>query len=1298
MPQGQLLKKSAPPKIGMGRVGRTKGKVAPVPTTPVLPAEFTNLPVPQAVSKLWPIKRMGKAGEIRPAMLQRELGTKMAYLKSAGFSPVALVNYVQGLGGARHEGETGYILSKLMKPSEVPNELRLWYTAEVAKMNAVLKKARKEAKRKIAQLKASGKDYTAADIERIYASAYPDWSQQHKTARELTQRHRAYAQQVAARLEARAQSALKITVNAYEVETQRGIKPFWAVNEDQARRLAESYGLIVKGITHTGEKTVSGTQAVDRIRSAQGQMRGAEAMLLYGAVLGYEIPEGSVPVKLGDSYQFITREVVEQLKALPTYKETKGNEWTKLGAAFSALASAIASLKPYITSFVTGIHGKVAGAEEEQYVLIKATPEEIQQAQQICIGAACPGDMVAFETYKAILQGGAVVYVEALDEKSAKRKAQEAGYDVVAVTFVIRPEDLGFQEVIDIPKLVEDKGASNATEMLEDAGITNGTDAVQTWQDIIDYDKEFGTNYAGTGLEEGFNTMVGQMNLDAAVHNQLLDKVKDYSTEEGIDIVRWLKDTKDEGALKALGVKQETIDSANEYIKETSPANIAKEVGLSLIPIYGTKRYYDKAVQGGWTHGERALLAGSIIADIAIILPIVRAIAAGARATTGVTVGAKVSGAARAAGQAGIAQIKAPFTMLLHPRQTAKGIYATFEALLHPKRVPLEACEISYSTVRLSAKVAGGGDEAIKLREAVTRAAIQGKKASVTIKGTTVTLSPTALQKVGKVVAVHSTPDIRPYLNGAIVKGGRQGGLYIAPNLHTRFSMASAFGDVPEGGMKGALVIRDQRVLDALTPSNKLYRSAAEIEAILPPGTVLPAPTQTLFTRDMGGDLLRLLVIGKPFTPKEVAQLRLMGMFDTIGNIFKPSVKVSKASRVGELGRVQRQTLDYTNVVFAQVAKVGLMDMWRTATGEGRKTVVQGVRVERLAPIDTRQLYAPVRTDINIGRRTAQSTRLDRLVGRVPDSRITAYRPPTITSYRPLYEPPYQPPSKPPYYPPSHPPYEPPIRPPYYPPVGPPLTPPIKPPHPPRLTIKGGKKVYKIPDGSIAWRQGLFWKYIPSPWSQAKPITLKYPPIGAKAIYEKTPQKTIQMIGKPKAKVAKSVSIDLGVVDIKIDNYGKAISFTGKGLETIAGGSVASTTKGMSIPATAPTKLKGVAKLAFGTSLRSLVAETYRDDIPKKFAEKALASKLSKMPPKEIAEELKASGVSRDRITEILKRVPDRVRKQVELWLSVKWEYAPTRGFPKVAYTPSILVRKTKPSKKVLTEKEVVPSTSALRV
>ena len=264
-----------------------------------------------------------------------------------------------------------------------------------------------------------------------------------------------------------------------------------------------------------------------------------------------------------------------------------------------------------------------------------------------------------------------------------------------------------------------------------------------------------------------------------------------------------------------------------------------------------------------------------------------------------------------------------------------------------------------------------------------------------------------------------------------------------------------------------------------------------------------------------------------------------------------------------------------------------------------------------------------------------------------------------------------------------------------------PPTKPVSPVH--RLvTVGKGEKRYKLPPGSIAWKQGELaqgeeWKYIPPPWRQAKPITIFHPPIGAQNIGGRTPKETIQMIGKPRAKVPKSVSVDLGVVDILIDNYGRRIRFTGEGLKTVAGGSIASTTKGMSIPATAPQKVKGYAKLAFGTSTRSLTTETYNAAIPKKFADKILSQHLGKLSSQEIATEIKDSNVSKTRKAEILKMLPDRVRAQTELWLTVKTEYAPTRGMPKARLVPTIFRRKKPRRRKALSESELPQSASSMR-
>ena len=81
-----------------------------------------------------------------------------------------------------------------------------------------------------------------------------------------------------------------------------------------------------------------------------------------------------------------------------------------------------------------------------------------------------------------------------------------------------------------------------------------------------------------------------------------------------------------------------------------------------------------------------------------------------------------------------------------------------------------------------------------------------------------------------------------------------------------------------------------------------------------------------------------------------------------------------------------------------------------------------------------------------------------------------------------------------------------------------------------------------------------------------KPLTLPrgVAPRGAR-LGGRTPQETIQMIGKSRAVVPQNIDIDLGVVDAFITNAGQNIGFRGKGELTNVGSRIASTTQGMDL-------------------------------------------------------------------------------------------------------------------------------------
>jgi len=93
------------------------------------------------------------------------------------------------------------------------------------------------------------------------------------------------------------------------------------------------------------------------------------------------------------------------------------------------------------------------------------------------------------------------------------------------------------------------------------------------------------------------------------------------------------------------------------------------------------------------------------------------------------------------------------------------------------------------------------------------------------------------------------------------------------------------------------------------------------------------------------------------------------------------------------------------------------------------------------------------------------------------------------------------------------------------------------------------------------------WYYVPPPYNMDKPISLAAPPMGAVNTGSASPYDTIQVIGRSRiATVPQSVSIDMGVSDAFITEYGRRIAFQGKGSKTNVGTRIEDVHTGMSIP------------------------------------------------------------------------------------------------------------------------------------
>jgi len=128
------------------------------------------------------------------------------------------------------------------------------------------------------------------------------------------------------------------------------------------------------------------------------------------------------------------------------------------------------------------------------------------------------------------------------------------------------------------------------------------------------------------------------------------------------------------------------------------------------------------------------------------------------------------------------------------------------------------------------------------------------------------------------------------------------------------------------------------------------------------------------------------------------------------------------------------------------------------------------------------------------------------------------------------------------------------------------------PPPPPPIIFPGGSEGVKqaqITPGSIAYKKGLFWKWIPPEDFKdgVKPRTLPrgVSPIGADLSGGNSPYTTIQRIGKSDAVVPERISVDEGVTDAFITGGGTKIAYAGKGEDTNVGERIDSPTKGMSV-------------------------------------------------------------------------------------------------------------------------------------
>lgn len=538
----------------------------------------------------------------------------------------------------------------------------------------------------------------------------------------------------------------------------------------------------------------------------------------------------------------------------------------------------------------------------------------------------------------------------------------------------------------------------------------------------------------------------------------------------------------------------------------------------------------------------------------------------------------------KALGKTIIAEVEAPITSVMHPVGSAKALWFPVESIARPKMLPITALEIREHIVKIPVGQIGKASNAKVARDKLFDAGV------VELDGQKIALTKTALQDTVAGVGVHAGPDMRAYMNGAIVKQGREGGLYLAPNLHSRFTVASAFGDMPKGGIPGAIIITDPEILHRMRPTDKVYRNAVEMEKRLEPGEVLPRPSQMLFTRRPDGTRLALLVIGPKLSPAQITRLKVLGAKDVVRDIFAPAWK-STGKEMDELADLGRQTYDIENAI-KKARKAGnraevrqLEAKLKRINSEGRRLARKAERQEGLGrPVRPAGLsygeafvertfndyaYGDPQGFAKVVRRMKPETReqvisslepryredIRQRVDRLPANvRVPHVYRPTLTTTRQVPDEPYRtepfrterppregrpPTERPPRG--GEPPREfvPRVPPPGVPPPGEPGIPIV-----PSLSSTGKKEPQRYPLDSFTWKQGLWWVTVTPLYSGTKGQDMfwsREAPPGVRIV--EGPQSAYKTVTKLGIRVPRQVFLDLGIMDVKITEHGKRIKF-----------------------------------------------------------------------------------------------------------------------------------------------------------
>ncbi|PKH44515.1 serine/threonine protein phosphatase, partial [Dehalococcoides mccartyi] len=220
------------------------------------------------------------------------------------------------------------------------------------------------------------------------------------------------------------------------------------------------------------------------------------------------------------------------------------------------------------------------------------------------------------------------------------------------------------------------------------------------------------------------------------------------------------------------------------------PGEFMKNVGISMIPFYGTWKFKDE--NPGW------LNAVSLALDLAIFIPFVGGVSALAKTGTGI---GKALAKETLMTTRGL--IVAPITTALHPIATTKAIFSPLGVLLSKVKMPSTIFWRGSGSQTMDIAKVLANPASVETTKAVDEALLlrNGGKASgsvpITVDGIEIgkiKWSDAGFQTVFNNSMGHSTPFGEPFTKGIMAKDE---GLFLSPNMNLGLTSRSATGQCP---------------------------------------------------------------------------------------------------------------------------------------------------------------------------------------------------------------------------------------------------------------------------------------------------------------------------------------------------------------------------------------------------------------------------------------------------------------------------------------------------------------------